>query len=131
MDHISAYREVCPFCGAAVISGITAKAVKRVIEPHESGGGAPGGVAGHSHDLVMGLVAERVAKTQGRITAERHCRSRGPLAMPVGAELPPSDRGGDRLCGVGRTTVEAGGMVAVGASPDRLAQSGRLTRSAR
>jgi hypothetical protein len=47
MDIISAYREVGTFRGAAAISGTTPKTVKRVIERHEAGGGAPGrGAAG-------------------------------------------------------------------------------------
>lgn len=72
MDIISAYREVGTFRGAAAISGTTPKTVKRVIARHESGGGAPGrGSRGHNYDPVAGLVAERVAKTRGRITAKR------------------------------------------------------------
>ncbi len=72
MDIISAYREVGTFRGAAAISGTTPKTVKRVIARHEVGGGAPErGSRGHNYDDVSALVAERVEKTHGRITAKR------------------------------------------------------------
>jgi hypothetical protein len=72
MDIISAYREVGTYRGAAAISGTTPKTVKRVIARHESGDGAPERVPrGHNYDDVTGLVAERVEKTHGRITAKR------------------------------------------------------------
>jgi transposase len=72
MDIISAYREVGTFRGAAALSGTTPKTVKRVIARHESGGGAPERASrGRNYDAVCDLVAERVAKTQGRITAKR------------------------------------------------------------
>jgi hypothetical protein len=72
MDIISAYREVGTLRGAAAISGTTAKTVKRVIARHEAGGGAPGRrPRGHNYDAVTAVVAERVAKTHGRITAKR------------------------------------------------------------
>ncbi len=72
MDIISAYREVGTYRGAAEITGTTPKTVKRVVERHESGAGA--GVRApreHNYDGVCGLVAERVAKTRGRISAKR------------------------------------------------------------
>jgi transposase len=72
MDIISAYREAGTFRGAAVISGTTHKTVKRVIVRHEAGGGAPERVPrGHNYDGVAVLVAERVEKTAGRISAKR------------------------------------------------------------
>jgi transposase len=72
MDIISAYREAGTFRGAAVISGTTHKTVKRVIARHEAGGGAPErGPRGHNYDGVAVLVAERVEKTSGRISAKR------------------------------------------------------------
>jgi hypothetical protein len=72
MDIISAYREAGTFRGAAVISGTTHKTVKRVIARHEAGGGAPErGPRGHNYDGVAVLVAERVGKTAGRISAKR------------------------------------------------------------
>ena len=72
MDIISAYREVGSYRGAAAISGTTAKTVKRVIARRESGGAAPARAPrGRNYDVVCDLVAERVEKTRGRITAKR------------------------------------------------------------
>ena len=72
MDIIAAYREVGSCRGAAAISGTTAKTVKRVIARHESGGVAPARrPRARNYDSVTALVAERVEKTKGRITAKR------------------------------------------------------------
>jgi hypothetical protein len=72
MDIISAYREVGTFRGAAALSGTTPKTVKRVIERHEAGGGAPVRVPrGRNYDGVAELVAARVDKSAGRISAKR------------------------------------------------------------
>jgi transposase len=72
MDIISAYREVGTFRGAAQIAGTTPKTVKRVIDRQEAGGGAPErAVRGRNYDGVAELVAVRVAKTAGRISAKR------------------------------------------------------------
>jgi transposase len=72
MDIISAYREAGTYRGAAAISGTTPKTVKRVIARHEAGGGAPArSPRGHNYDAVAALVAERVGKTAGRISAKR------------------------------------------------------------
>jgi hypothetical protein len=72
MDIISAYREAGTYRGAAAISGTTPKTVRRVIARHEAGGGAPARAAReHNYDAVAALVAERVEKTAGRISAKR------------------------------------------------------------
>jgi hypothetical protein len=72
MDIISAYREVGTYRGAAAISGTTPKTVKRVIDRHESGIGAAARVSReHNYDGVAELVAERVEKTKGKISAKR------------------------------------------------------------
>jgi transposase len=72
MDIIAAYREAGTFRGAAEIAGTTHKTVKRVIARHEAGGGAPlRAPRGHNYDGVTALVAGRVEKTQGRISAKR------------------------------------------------------------
>ena len=72
MDIISAYREVGTYRGAAALSGTTPKTVKRVIARHESGGGAPERVPReHNYTAVTVLVAGRVEKTHGKITAKR------------------------------------------------------------
>jgi transposase len=83
MDIISAYREVGSYRGAAALSGTTAKTVKRVIARHESGGAVPArATRGRNYDLVCELVAERVEKTRGKITAKRLL----PAARAVGYE---------------------------------------------
>jgi transposase len=72
MDIIAAYREAGTYRGAAEIAGTTHKTVKRVITRHEAGGGAPPRVPrGRNYDGVAALVAERVSKTSGRISAKR------------------------------------------------------------
>jgi len=72
MDIIAACREVGTYRGAAEITGTTPKTVKRVVERHESGDGlAVRAPRERNFDGVRELVAERVAKTQGRISAKR------------------------------------------------------------
>jgi transposase len=72
MDIIAAYREAGTLRGAADIAGTTHKTVKRVIARHEAGGTAPDRVPrDRNYDGVAALVAERVEKTQGRISAKR------------------------------------------------------------
>ncbi|HEX5116325.1 MAG TPA: IS21 family transposase [Pseudonocardiaceae bacterium] len=72
MDIISAYREVGTYRGAAQITGTTPKTVKRVIDRHEAGGGAPERTPRRrNYDGVAELVAPRVQKTAGRISAKR------------------------------------------------------------
>ena len=72
MDIISAYREVGTYRGAAAISGTTPKTVRRVIARHESGGAPPvREPRAHNYDAVAELVAERVERSKGRITAKR------------------------------------------------------------
>src|SRR5260370_25166832 len=72
MDIISAYREAGTYRGAAAISGTTPKTVRRVIARHQAGGGAPvRSPREHNYDAVAALVAERVTKTAGRISAKR------------------------------------------------------------
>lgn len=71
MDIISAYREVGTYRGAAEIAGTTPKTVKRVIDRHEAGEGVPKrAVREHNYDGVAELVATRVEKTAGRISAK-------------------------------------------------------------
>ncbi len=80
MDINAAYREVGTYRGAADICGTTPKTVKRVVETAERVG-QPGPVT-HNYDAVRSIVAERVAKTQGRITAKRLL----PVAAAAGYE---------------------------------------------
>ena len=72
MDIIAAYREAGTYRGAAEACGTTHKTVRRVIARHEAGGAAPARrPRGHNYDVVADLVAERVGRTSGRISAKR------------------------------------------------------------
>jgi hypothetical protein len=58
--------------GPQKIAGTTHKTVRRVIARHDAGGAAPARVPrGRNYDGVATLVAERVSKTSGRISAKR------------------------------------------------------------
>jgi transposase len=72
MDIISAYQQVGSYRAAAELCGTTHKTVKRVVEKFEGGGLPPPRVERvRNYDAVAELVAERVAKSQGRISAKR------------------------------------------------------------
>ncbi len=72
MDILAAYREVGSYRGAAAMCGTTHKTVRRVVERHNAGGAAPRRRdRGHNYEDVRGLVAEKVRKSQGRISAKR------------------------------------------------------------
>jgi len=99
MDIISAYREVGSYRGAAAACGMTAKRVPRVIARHEAGDGVPARVPRvRNYDAVAELVAERVEKAKGKISAN---------AAAAG-------RPGSRPCGVGAKLPAAGGQAEVG-----------------
>jgi transposase len=74
MDMHAAYQEVGSYRGAAEICGTTDKTVKRVVEAamrREALGGGGEAAVVHNYDPVSAIVAERVARTAGRITAKR------------------------------------------------------------
>jgi transposase len=71
MDILSAYREVGSYRGAAEICGTTHKTVKRAVLADAETNSNGSDTVAHNYDAVCDLVAERVAKTQGRITAKR------------------------------------------------------------
>jgi transposase len=72
MDIISAYQQVGSYRAAAEMCGTTHKTVKRVVEKFEAGDAAPPRAErAHNYDAVTELVAERVAKSQGRMSAKR------------------------------------------------------------
>jgi transposase len=72
MDIISAYQQVGSFRAAAEMCGTTHKTVKRVVEKFEAGDAAPPRAERtHNYDAVADLVAERVKKSQGRMSAKR------------------------------------------------------------
>ncbi len=70
MDMTAAYREVGSYRSAADICGTTPKTVKRAVLAAEGSVGGPEHVR-HNYDDVADVVAERVAKTKGRISAKR------------------------------------------------------------
>ena len=72
MDVLAAFREVGSYRGAAAICGTTHKTVKRIVARHEAGDGVSvRRPRGRNYDAVAELVAGRVAKTAGRISAKR------------------------------------------------------------
>jgi transposase len=86
MDVLAAYREVGSYRGAAQLCGTTHKTVKRIVERHNAGGLAPPRKdRGHNYDPVAELVADRVQRGQGRISAKRLL----PAARTAGYEGSP------------------------------------------
>ncbi|WP_115061417.1 IS21 family transposase [Nocardia otitidiscaviarum] len=86
MDIISAYREAGSYRGAAQLCGTTHKTVKRVVDRAEAGGGRPQRPPRpRNYDSVRELVAARVAKSKGRISAKRLL----PIARADGYEGSP------------------------------------------
>lgn len=88
MDIISAYQQVGSYRGAADLCDTTPKTVKRVVDKFEAD------QAGHlrqrvervhNYDGVAELVAERVKKSQGRMSAKRML----PIARAAGYEGSP------------------------------------------
>ncbi len=75
MDIISAYQQLGSYRAAADLCGTTHKTVRRVVDKFEAdqaGNPPPARVErAHNYDAVAELVAERVAKSQGRISAKR------------------------------------------------------------
>ena len=92
MDIISAYQQLGTYRGAADLCGTTHKTVRRVVEKFDAGDASPPRVERtHNYDAVAELVAERVAKSQGRISAKRLL----PIARAAGYQ--GSDRNFRRL----------------------------------
>ena len=72
MDIISAYQQVGSYRGAAELCGTTHKTVKRVVEKFEAGESAAAGRRGPTTTMRWTeLVAERVEKSHGRMSAKR------------------------------------------------------------
>lgn len=76
MDMNAVYSEVGTFRATADICGTTAKTVKRAVRrAEEETGSHPGGPPepepAHNYDCVAEIVAERVNKSNGRISAKR------------------------------------------------------------
>jgi transposase len=86
MDVLAAYREVGSYRGAAEICGTTHKTVKRIVDRHNNGDGAPERRdRSHNYDGVRALVTERVRASAGRISAKRLL----PAARAAGYEGSP------------------------------------------
>jgi len=86
MDIISAFREVGTYRGAAELCGTTHKTVKRVVDRAEAGGDRPEPAPRpRNYEQVRELVAERVAKSKGRVSAKRLL----PAARAAGYEGSP------------------------------------------
>jgi len=72
MSMINAYREVGSYRGAAVMCDCDPKTVKRAVERAVAGGDPPRrSERARNYDVVVDVVASRVAKTAGRISAKR------------------------------------------------------------
>lgn len=89
MDIISAYQQLGSYRGAAELCGTTHKTVKRVVDKFEADQAgdlpAPRAERVHNYDAVTELVAERVEKSQGRMSAKRML----PIARAAGYEGSP------------------------------------------
>lgn len=71
MDVIAAYQSVGTYRGAAELCGTTHKTVRRIVQAHRAEEPEERKGRGHNYDAVAEVVAERVAKTLGRISAKR------------------------------------------------------------
>jgi len=71
MNMIAAYRDVGSYRGAAAICGTTPKTVKRAVQRAQSQGELRRKVRDKNTDAVRDVVAKRIEKTQGRISAKR------------------------------------------------------------
>ena len=72
MDMVAAYADVGTYRGVAHLCGTTPKTVKRVVQRHRHSDAArERAERGHNYDAVRDIVAERVRKTNARISAKR------------------------------------------------------------
>ena len=106
MDVIAAYESVGTYRGAAELCGTTHKTVKRIVEAHQAGAPVERTGRGHNYDPVAELVAARVVKTQGRISAKRLL----PVARAAG--YVGSSR---NFAGWSRKRNRRGGVIIIGA----------------
>jgi len=95
MDIISAYQQLGSYRGAADQCGTTHRTVKKIVDKFEADQAGvppqPRAERVHNYDVVADLVAERVEKSAGRISAKRLL----PIARAAGYE--GSDRNFRRL----------------------------------
>jgi len=71
MDINAAYREVGSYRAAAKLCGTTPKTVRRAVAAAEAEAAGPAPAVAHNYDTVADIVTERVAKTNGLISAKR------------------------------------------------------------
>src|ERR1700683_4500458 len=72
MDMNAAYQEVGSYRAAAAICGTTDKTVRRAVAKARAGAASGAEVVvAHNYDEVAMIIAERVARTDGRISAKR------------------------------------------------------------
>ena len=73
MDMNAAFQEVGSYRAAAAICGTTDKTVKRAVAKARAAEAAPGTevAVAHNYDDVATIIAERVERTDGRISAKR------------------------------------------------------------
>ena len=72
MDMHAAYQEVGTYRGAAAICGTTDKTLKRAVEAaRTTEAGAEKGEVQHNYDDVSAIIAERLERTEGKISAKR------------------------------------------------------------
>ena len=74
MDMYAAYQEVGSYSAAAQICGTTPKTVKRAVakaRAAEDASSIQDALVEHNYDEVADLIVERVARTQGRVSAKR------------------------------------------------------------
>lgn len=106
MDVIAAYREVGTYRGAAELCGTTHKTVRRIVEAHEAAARGEARVPrverGHNFDEVAALVAGKVNKTAGKVSAKRLL----PVARAAG--YAGSDRNFRRLAAEAKRVWRAG-----------------------
>jgi transposase len=82
MDMQAAYREVGSYRAAAEICGTTPKTVKRSVLAAQAAERGEVAVVEHNYDTVRDVVAERVEKTKGKVSAKRLL----PIARAAGYE---------------------------------------------
>ncbi len=80
MDILAAYRDLGSYRAAAAFCGTTHKTVRRVVERQEQGPPPPRPARPHNTDVAVALVREKIAATDGRISAKRLL----PLARAAG-----------------------------------------------
>jgi transposase len=71
LDIIIAYRELGGYRAAAKLCGTTHKTVRRIVERQEGAPGVERPRRSRNTDVVAALIAERVERTGGRISAKR------------------------------------------------------------